>query len=93
MTAAYNVVVHESRLPDADIIVVADVSVTTAQRTLTDLILGASRYPEYVVWMQLLAQQMPTLLPHVHEHLSARPRLPGRRAALTVVERLVGENG
>lgn len=84
--AAHNVVVHESRLAPGDAELIADAHVTTPLRTLTDLVLGADRYPEYSVWMRLLASETPMLLSEVREHLGGRPRLPGRRAALARLE-------
>lgn len=88
VTTTSNVVVHESRLPPDNVVWVADEPVTSPLRTLTDLVLGADRYPEYLVWMRLLASEIPTLVPVVREQLSIRERLPGRRAALTRIEQL-----
>lgn len=88
ISAVRDVVVHESKLAPTDIVMVANVPVTSMLRTLTDLVLFADRYPECHAWMALLAAAVPELLTPVREHLSGRPRLPGRRAALTHIERL-----
>lgn len=90
--AQRDVVVHESWLPPEDVVMVAQVPVTSRVRTLTDLVLGVERYPEYRVWIDLVAREMPILLQQVYERLSGRQRLPGRRAALALVARLADEN-
>lgn len=86
--APHNVVVHESQLGPGDVVWIADAPVTSPLRTLTDLVLGADRYPEYLVWMQLLASEMPALVPLVRANLTVRERLPGRRAAFSRLDRL-----
>jgi len=88
---AYNVVVHESQLADGDLVRIADQSVTTPLRTLTDLVLGADRYPQYLIWMRRLASEMPELVSAVRGQLTDRERLPGRRAALSRLEQLSAE--
>ena len=80
--------VHEGRLPPTDVILVADVPVTSQLRTLIDLLLFADRYSECHTWMGIFAAAAPELLAPAQEQLSNRPRLPGRRAALERVERL-----
>lgn len=89
--AGRNVVVHESRLSAHDFVWIADAAVTSPLRTLTDLVLGADRYPEYLRWMHLLAKEIPVLIPAVRKNLSVRERLPGRRAALARLEQLSAE--
>lgn len=69
---------------------IEQVPVTSLPRTLIDLVLYADRYEECLVWMRLLAAEMPALLAPVREHLRGRPRLPGRRAALAYVDELSG---
>ncbi len=88
---APNVVVHETRLPPGDIVAIAASHVTSPQRTMTDLVLNADRYPDYFVWMHLLAREMPWLLSEVFERLDHRERIPGRRIALARLERLSAE--
>lgn len=88
ISARRDVVVHESRLPPDDVIMIASVPVTSLLRTMTDLVLYADRYRESHTWMRTLATEMPELLAPVREHLAGRPRLPGRRAALGHIERL-----
>ena len=85
------VIAHEGRIPPADLIFVAAVPVTTPLRTLTDLVLTSGRYRECDEWMGEMAAMFPSLLPRVHELLTARPRMPGKRAALATVADLLSE--
>lgn len=83
-----NVIVHERRLDDDDIVVIAGVPVTTRLRTMTDLVLSADRDTESARWMRRLARADPWLVPQVREMIEARHRLPGRRAALAALASL-----
>ena len=83
--AIRNVVVHDRRLEDGDIEVIAGAPVTTRLRTLTDLVLSANRDPESASWMHRLARVEPWLVPQVQEVIGARRRMPGRRAALAAI--------
>ncbi|MGV2983718.1 type IV toxin-antitoxin system AbiEi family antitoxin [Microbacterium sp. AGC85] len=84
-----DVIAHEGRAPSADLMLVDAVPVTTPMRTLTDLVLMSVRYPECDAWMHEMAGTLPDLLPEVHALLTARPRMPGKLAALATVEELL----
>ncbi|WP_300265802.1 type IV toxin-antitoxin system AbiEi family antitoxin [Microbacterium sp.] len=88
VTRMRHVVVHEGLLPSDDLVTIGEIAVSTPLRTLTDLVVGADRYPEYTVWMQRMARITPDLVPLVAERLVARGRAPGRQAARTRLQRL-----
>lgn len=80
------IVVHESQVPAEDLISFDRVWATSAQRTLLDLALGASRHPDYLPWGLALQQARPTLVPVVRKMLDDRERIPGKRAACALLE-------
>lgn len=79
------VVMHDRRLDACDVQTIAGVQVTTPLRTLTDLVLRASRDAEGAQWMHRLARAAPELIPRAREQLESRPRMPGKRAALAAL--------
>lgn len=83
-----NVVVHERRIDDGDVETIAKMPITTTLRTLTDLVLSADHDAESAVWMRRLARAAPRLVSQVRAEIEARPRMPGRRAALAALESL-----
>lgn len=93
VTRAPHVVVHETLLPPDDVVAIGPMTVTAPLRTLTDLVVGADRYPEYEVWMQRMARVMPELVPLVADRLVARGKAPGRQAALARYQRLAEDVG
>ncbi len=80
-----NVIVHERRIDDGDVEMIAATPVTTRLRTLTDLVLSADRDAESAAWMRRLARADPWLVPRVRAVIEARNRMPGRRAALAAL--------
>jgi hypothetical protein len=89
----HNVVVHEGRVPSDDLMLIAQMPVTTPLRTLTDLVLTSGRYGECALWMRSMAAACPSLVPRVQALLAARSRMPGKRAALAIVAELLHEPG
>lgn len=86
-----NVIVHERRIDDGDIEFIAGVPVTTRSRTLTDLVFAADRDAESAAWMRRLARADPRLVSQVRDAVTARRRMPGRRAALAALASLEPE--
>lgn len=87
-----NVIVHEGQLPPNDLVFIAAVPVTTPLRTLTDLVLTAGRHDECALWMRAMAQAHPVLIRQVETLLTARSRMPGKRAALAMIAELLIED-
>ena len=87
-----NVIVHEGQVPLSDLIFLAAAPVTTRLRTMTDLVLTSSRFSECAVWMRGMAEAFPSLVPRVQTLLTARSRMPGKRAALATVGALLNEH-
>lgn len=85
------VTVHETRLPPADLLHIGRVPVTTLRRTLSDLVLASSRDRECAAWMRAVALAHPELVRQVQTALTARSRLPGKRAALAAIAELQRE--
>lgn len=83
-----DVIVHQSRLPDSDVLRIGALVVTTPVRTLTDLVLSGVRDPEALRWAQLLAARSPALVSEVRSALESRERIPGKRRALALVAQL-----
>lgn len=88
-----NVVVHEIRLDDAEVQVIASALVTTPRRTMADLALRADRDPECAKWLRTTAAAMPELVLPVREHIASRTRMPGKRAAIAVLDPLCEQRG
>ncbi|MCS3842556.1 type IV toxin-antitoxin system AbiEi family antitoxin [Microbacterium sp. AK031] len=84
-----DVIAHEGRVPPSDLVVIGVIPVTTPLRTLTDLVLTSGRYHECAVWMSEMAAAFPSLVPQVQTLLAARSRMPGKRAAMSVVAELL----
>lgn len=88
-----NVTVHEMLLAPEDVEQIAAATVTTLSRTMTDLALRAHRDADSAHWLRGAAFAKPELLSPVRDQIASRPRLPGKRAALTVLEQLLRETG
>ncbi|MGO2746462.1 SAM-dependent methyltransferase [Microbacterium sp.] len=84
------VVMHEKRLQSGDIETIAGEQITTKLRTLTDLALGAAYDDETAAWLHRFARVESSLVPRATELLRSRQRLPGKRAALAVLDSLGG---
>ena len=88
-----NVVVHEQRLGDDDVEVIAVTPVTTRLRTLTDLVLRAGADPASAQWMHRFARADSRLVPQVRSVIETWRRVPGRRAALAALASLDAQAG
>lgn len=89
---ARDVAVHDRRLDVDDVELIGGAPVTTAVRTMTDLILGVSRDAEVTWWAQRLAEVFPDSPRGARERLLARGRMPGKRRALALIDELFGED-
>jgi hypothetical protein len=81
------IVYHDTPLPDEDVESIGGVLVSTAARTLFDLSVGLHRDPTLLPWIRGLADVAPALVPVVIRRVRDSRRLPGSRAALSVLER------
>jgi len=80
------VMLHESRLDDDDFTLVAGAAVTTPLRTMIDLALRADTDEAAAIWLPRLASSEPEIVPDAIARLESRPRLPGKRAAMTALK-------
>lgn len=79
---------HDTPLPGEDVESIGGVLVSTAARTLFDLAVGLHRDPTYLPWIRGLAHVSPDLVDVVTARVQDAQRLPGSRAALSVLKRL-----
>lgn len=80
--------VHESALESEDWIDLGGVAVTTPLRTVCDLARQCSQDSSLHRWLSDLVAMHPSLVKEASAALSARQRLPGKRAALLVLSAL-----
>lgn len=81
-------VLHDTTVPPEELTSIAGVPVTTARRTLLDLVLGIPRYPDHRLWALALADVAPSTVTEAHDALLLRTRVPGKRAALALLAEL-----
>lgn len=82
-------VLHDRQLDATDIELCGGFAVTTKVRTFTDLVRSAAADSEYAQWMHRMAAAEPALVLRVRAELAARHRLPGKIAALAVLDELL----
>ena len=80
---------HDTPVPASDVVIVGGVAVTTPLRTMIDLALGVHRDPTLLPWVRALAAAMPGLAEDAIEGLRAMSRVPGSRAGLATLERML----
>lgn len=83
---------HDSAAPADAQERIGDVVVTSIVRTFQDLALGIGRESDFRRWTHLLAQTHPDALPAAIEALRSRARVPGKRAALELLEGYAGQD-
>lgn len=86
-----DVMLHDVRLPDADTELIAGVRVTTPVRTMVDLALHRDTHADYAPWLRAMAMADAALVAAAHAAITARVRMPGKRAALAVLDSLASE--
>lgn len=86
-----NVLVHESRLASEDVQMIAAAPVTTPLRTMVDLAIRAGRDAECASWLRDFAVSRHDLVRPALDHIAARQRMPGKRAAVTALDLLLVE--
>lgn len=86
---APRVILHDTALPRAHVVMIGGVPVMTAERTMVDLALGLHRDESLRRWMLLLAHAEPSLVPAALLALDAMIRVPGKRAGRGALERLL----
>lgn len=82
-------VFHDTRLCAADVRIIGGVPVTTPVRTMLDLATTLHRDPRMLPWMDLLAVAASGTPECAYAELSARRRVPGSRAGLAALERMI----
>ena len=84
------VLLHEiTAAPDA-VEPLGEVPVTTALRTMCDLVWMSRRHPEFIDWARMLGELRPGLAEQALATVEAWPRRPGRTQALTALRALLG---
>lgn len=81
------VVLHDTALPDRDIVPLGGILVMTAVRTMVDLALGLHRDPTRRAWIELLADVHPELLADAASAIDDMHRMPGARVARSALQR------
>ena len=81
-----DLVLHDVRRADADLLVIAGMPVTTLPRTLRDLAFLAVRDAECARWVHRVVSQAPGIVADVRRSIADQPRLPGKRAALAMLD-------
>jgi hypothetical protein len=83
------VILHDTALPRAHVVLIGGVPVMTPERTMVDLALGLHRDESLRRWMLLLAHVEPSLVPAALLALDTMIRVPGKRAGRGALERLL----
>ena len=83
------VILHDTALPRAHVVLIGGVPVMTPERTMVDLALGLHRDESLRRWMLLLAHAEPRLVPAALVALDTMIRVPGKRAGRGALERLL----
>ncbi|MGK3947636.1 type IV toxin-antitoxin system AbiEi family antitoxin [Microbacterium sp. K2] len=83
------VILHDTALPRAHVVMIGGVPVMTPERTMVDLALGLHRDESLRRWMLLLAHAEPRLVPAALVALGTMIRVPGKRAGRGALERLL----
>lgn len=84
---------HDVRLADDDIVVISGAAVSAPVRTMVDLAMRQDKNDDYALWLRTMATADPALIPLARTAIRARSRMPGKRAALTVLDALAHEAG
>ncbi|MFK4850603.1 hypothetical protein ACI3KT_03130 [Microbacterium sp. ZW T6_19] len=79
---------HDRRVEPAEVSLLSSVRVTTPARTMTDLLLGTRRGPDFLIWARLLADALPTAVEQAEQEIESLHRVPGRRQALEALAAL-----
>lgn len=82
-------VVHDTRLPEADVLRIGGVEVTTPPRTMVDLALGAHRDASFHEWLVALDEIVPELAANALDAVRSLNRVPGTREAVRLLERIL----
>ncbi|PCE13794.1 hypothetical protein AUC47_08360 [Microbacterium sp. SZ1] len=83
------VVLHDTALPDDDVVTLGGILVMTPVRTMVDLALGLHRDPTRRPWIDLLADADPDLLDDAASAIDDMHRMPGARVARAALERAI----
>lgn len=83
------VILHDTALPGAHVVLIGGIPVMTPERTMVDLALGLHRDESLRRWMLLLAHAEPSLVPAAAIALDAMIRVPGKRAGRGALERIL----
>lgn len=86
---SHRLVFHDTMVPEDDVRTIGGVPVTMPTRTMLDLATTFHRDPRVLPWMELLAVAIPGAAEAAVARLQDRQRMPGRRAGLALLERLV----
>lgn len=86
VTPRRNLVLHDVRRADDEIVSIAGMPLTTLPRTLRDLAFLAANDPECADWARRTVAHSPGILGDVRRAIADQPRVPGKRAALAVLD-------
>ncbi|MEV7608981.1 type IV toxin-antitoxin system AbiEi family antitoxin [Microbacterium sp. NPDC089320] len=88
-TLPARVILHDTALSQADLVVIGGVPVMTPERTMIDLALGLHRDGSLRRWMVLLADAEPRLIAAALLEIERMVRVPGKRAGCGALERIL----
>ena len=83
------VVLHDTALPQGDVVQLGGILVMSPVRTMVDLALGLHRDPTRRQWIDLLADTDPGLLDRAATTIDAMQRMPGARVARAALQRAI----
>lgn len=83
------VILHDTALPESDLVWIGGIPVMTPVRTMVDLSLGLHRDPSLRRWMVLLAEVDAGLVAGAIGVLDDLTRVPGTRAGRGALERML----
>ena len=83
------VILHDTTLPEDDVIQFGGTLVMTPVRTMVDLALGLHRDPTRRPWIDLLADADPVLLVDAASAIDEMHRMPGARVARAALQRAI----
>ena len=82
-------VFHDTMVTADDVRMIGGIPVTVPGRTMLDLATRFHRDPRVLPWMEQLAGVIPGAAEDAAARLQDRQRMPGRRAGLALLERLI----
>lgn len=86
VTPRPGLVLHDVQRAEHELITIAGMPLTTLPRTLRDLAFLTANDPDCVDWVRRTIAHAPGIVGDVRRTIADQPRLPGKRAALAVLD-------